>query len=140
MRAPPDQYIPQRVIDRRPLVMWCAVAVGAMAFVAAIVGAPLALAGGQSVLGLTIYQAFGHFCHQLPERSFFIAGHKFAVCARCTGIYAGFAAGVLVGMGAIGVLIARRFTLVQQGTARALQRAVAFGSGALGLFWITSRL
>lgn len=28
-------------------------------------------------------------CHQIPERSFFIAGHPFPLCARCTGILAG---------------------------------------------------
>jgi uncharacterized membrane protein len=25
-------------------------------------------------------------CHQMPERSFFIAGYQFPVCARCTGV------------------------------------------------------
>jgi uncharacterized membrane protein len=35
----------------------------------------------------------GHFiCHQRPERSFFFHGHQLAVCARCTGLYAGAAA------------------------------------------------
>jgi uncharacterized membrane protein len=32
----------------------------------------------------------GHFiCHQRPERSFFFEGRQLAVCARCTGLYAG---------------------------------------------------
>lgn len=26
-------------------------------------------------------------CHRRPERSFFINGHQFPVCARCTGFY-----------------------------------------------------
>ena len=26
-------------------------------------------------------------CHRKPERSFFIHGHQFPVCARCTGFY-----------------------------------------------------
>lgn len=30
---------------------------------------------------------FGHLiCHQKPERSFFINGYQFPICARCTGI------------------------------------------------------
>ncbi|HKE58774.1 MAG TPA: DUF2085 domain-containing protein, partial [Pyrinomonadaceae bacterium] len=41
------------------------------------------------------YAAFRKLCHQLPERSFFIAGHQFAVCARCTGLYFGFLLAVL---------------------------------------------
>lgn len=28
-------------------------------------------------------------CHQMPERSFFIHGYQFPVCARCTGLVIG---------------------------------------------------
>ena len=28
-------------------------------------------------------------CHQLPERSFYLRGVQFPVCARCTGVIAG---------------------------------------------------
>ena len=28
-------------------------------------------------------------CHRLPERSFYLRGKQFSVCARCTGIYLG---------------------------------------------------
>ncbi|MBR0471801.1 MAG: DUF2085 domain-containing protein [Methanosphaera sp.] len=28
-----------------------------------------------------------YLCHRKPERSFFIRGHQFPVCARCTGFY-----------------------------------------------------
>lgn len=28
-------------------------------------------------------------CHQMPERSFFIRGKQFPVCARCTGVFIG---------------------------------------------------
>ena len=58
--------------------------------------APLAAAGGHQKLALGLYGAFGTLCHQLPERSYFIDGHKLAVCSRCTGVYAGFALTLLL--------------------------------------------
>lgn len=70
--------------------MWLVAAVGSLVIISLIIGAPLAMNAGQPFWGLTIYHAFSYVCHQIPERSFFIAGHKFAVCARCTGLYAGF--------------------------------------------------
>jgi uncharacterized membrane protein len=93
--APPSEYIPQRTTDRRPFLMWCVVAAGALVVVGAIVGAPIAFARGHNLSALTIYAGFSYICHQIPERSFFIAGHQFAVCARCTGLYAGFTAATL---------------------------------------------
>jgi uncharacterized membrane protein len=35
-------------------------------------------------------------CHQLPERSFYVWGHPLAVCARCAGIYVGYAVCLLL--------------------------------------------
>ena len=34
-------------------------------------------------------------CHQRPDRSFFIHGNQFPVCARCTGVFAGECFGVI---------------------------------------------
>jgi uncharacterized membrane protein len=36
------------------------------------------------------------FCHGLPDRSFAIRGHTFPLCARCTGLLIGTAAGSLM--------------------------------------------
>ena len=48
-----------------------------------------------SSLAALIY-AFGSLvCHQRPERSFHLAGAQLPVCARCLGIYAGVALGLL---------------------------------------------
>lgn len=40
----------------------------------------------------------GHFfgCHQMPERSFFVGGYQFPVCARCTGVCFGTLAAVFL--------------------------------------------
>lgn len=34
---------------------------------------------------------WGHYygCHQMPERSFFLFGYQFPLCARCTGMLVG---------------------------------------------------
>ena len=34
-------------------------------------------------------------CHQMPERSFFIKGKQFPVCARCTGVFIGYVFGIV---------------------------------------------
>jgi uncharacterized membrane protein len=70
--------------------MWIIVAAIALTFMALIVGAPIAQASGHRYFALAVYEAFSHLCHQIPERSFFVVGHQFAVCARCTGLYGGF--------------------------------------------------
>ncbi|MFN2511527.1 MAG: DUF2085 domain-containing protein [Pyrinomonadaceae bacterium] len=72
--------------------MWSFVVVGALIFVGLVVAAPLAQANGLQWLSFTVYETFSHFCHQSPERSFYLAGYPLAVCARCTGLYLGFAA------------------------------------------------
>jgi uncharacterized membrane protein len=88
---PPSAYNPQCFPDRRPLLMWTILLTSSLFLIALIVGAPLANASGNSIIGGILYQAFSYVCHQQPDRSFFIAGLPLAVCARCTGLYAGFA-------------------------------------------------
>ncbi|HKG96521.1 MAG TPA: DUF2085 domain-containing protein, partial [Pyrinomonadaceae bacterium] len=77
--------------NRRTFVFWLISALTVLGIFSLIIVAPVAAAGGQGALAQGIYGAFGTLCHQMPERSYFIAGHKFAVCSRCTGLYAGFA-------------------------------------------------
>jgi len=84
-------YVPQVVPDRRPIGLWLISAAALSLLVSLIVVAPLAAAGGHGDVAQGIYRAFGTFCHQRPDRSYFIDGHKFAVCSRCTGLYFGFA-------------------------------------------------
>jgi len=96
MPLPADEYIPQHTRNRRPLLVWLLVSVGALVVSLMIVSAPLAVAGNHNLVAFAIYRTFSTVCHQLPERSFFIAGHQFAVCARCTGLYLGFTLAVLL--------------------------------------------
>jgi uncharacterized membrane protein len=75
----------------RAFSFWVISTVTVLTLVSLIIVAPVAAASGHGALAQGIYGAFGTLCHQIPERSYFIAGHKFAVCSRCTGLYAGFA-------------------------------------------------
>jgi len=95
MYAAPDSYILQSGSLRRPLLTWSVLVFGCLAVLALIVGAPAALQTGHSFWGRAIYRSFSYVCHQLPERSFFLGEHQFAVCARCTGLYVGFALATL---------------------------------------------
>lgn len=86
----------QQINTRRALLFWVISVALALPVVSLIVVAPVAAASGQSEVARGIYGAFAIFCHQLPERSYFLGDHKFAVCSRCTGIYVGFALTLLL--------------------------------------------
>jgi uncharacterized membrane protein len=45
-----------------------------------------------------VYLSGSLLCHQRPERSFYLWGAQFPVCARCAGIYAGAALGVIAAL------------------------------------------
>jgi uncharacterized membrane protein len=66
-----------------------ALLLGTTVWCLAIVAAPL--------FHLTpVYLFFSAICHQLPTRSWHLHGEPLAVCIRCTAIYWGFLAGLLV--------------------------------------------
>lgn len=54
--------------------------------------------GAAYLLSAAVYVSGSLLCHQCPERSFYLWGARFPVCARCTGIYAGAALGVLAAL------------------------------------------
>src|SRR4051794_17031098 len=60
-------------------------ALAALGWLALLVAAPVLPVPAAGVL----YLAGSFICHQLPDRSFHLAGVQLPVCARCIGIYAG---------------------------------------------------
>src|SRR6266850_4461634 len=91
------EYHPQcpanQVRSTAPFWGWLMITAGSGFIIALIVGAPLLAASGYNGAAVPIYRGFSRVCHQLSERSFFVEGHPLAVCARCWGLYLGFAIG-----------------------------------------------
>jgi uncharacterized membrane protein len=74
-----------------PLVAFLAVA-----WVALIVAGPILPPAPAGIL-----YAFGsRICHQISARSFHLGASQLPVCARCLGIYAGFAIGLVAALSA----------------------------------------
>jgi uncharacterized membrane protein len=72
---------------------------------AAVLAAPFgveAVSHDLRVSTALIYIGSGYVCHQRPERSFHLGGHKLPVCARCTGLY------LAAPFGLAGVMLMRR--------------------------------
>jgi uncharacterized membrane protein len=55
----------------------------------------LAAPGAPTMLATIVYAAGSFICHQRPERSFHLDAVQLPVCARCLGIYAGAAVGLV---------------------------------------------
>ena len=96
-----SEYVPQIITEggsaqcsRAVWMGWAIALAGAASLVGLTVAAPLLRARGASVLALLVYQFFHAACHQMPERSFYVAGYPLAVCARCFGLYVGGLVGV----------------------------------------------
>ena len=87
--------LPEQSRRNLALIVWGSLAVVVLFIVAAILTAPLVQATGHRALAAAIYGSFSFVCHQIPERSFHLAGYKFAVCSRCMGIYSGLAVATL---------------------------------------------
>ena len=68
------------------VVVWCA----------GIIAAPLLRSAGMRAYSDDLYSFYAKVCHQSDARSFHLQGEKIAVCHRCTAVYFGFLAGLLL--------------------------------------------
>lgn len=75
------------------------------------------------------YSVGGVVCHQLPDRSFVLAGRQLPVCARCTGLYLGVACGL------IGWFLIRRFLARRQVNPRVALYAFAIAVVPTAVSW-----
>jgi uncharacterized membrane protein len=59
--------------------------------------------GGPSAVAVSVIYACGSLvCHQRPDRSLTTCGRHWPVCGRCSGLYLGAAAGVLLAAAGVG--------------------------------------
>lgn len=84
---------PGRLLVR---AVWAATALASAVWLGLIVLAPWLAAQGSGPAARAVYAFFSPVCHQIPGRCFSLFGRPLAVCGRCLGIYAGFAAGALL--------------------------------------------
>lgn len=98
-----------------------------------IVAPPLLAHAHRELAAFVLYRSFAAVCHQIPARSYRLCGFPLAVCARCTGIYAGAFVGLcvypLVRRLSSNELPPRRWLLLA-----VLPTAVDFVGGTCGLF------
>jgi len=94
----PDAHTPagRAVPPGTVLRVYLLTAAGAVLWLAAIFLAPYLAGRGSGRAADLLYAVFSPVCHQIPERCFALHGHPLAVCGRCLGIYAGFAAGLVL--------------------------------------------
>jgi uncharacterized membrane protein len=106
------------------------------AIVIAAITAPLLLSCSFPTAAFFTYLPFSFLCHQMPERSFTILHHPFAVCHRCTGIYLGLFLGTLPSNLFLGMQPrTRRTCILSAAAALALDAIIPF-TGLWKGFWL----
>lgn len=68
------------------------------------------LLGMHPLPGMVVHACYSPLCHQIPERTLFLAGVPMAVCARCAAIYLAFTAAVAFACLRPGATVLRRLS------------------------------
>lgn len=99
MKLTAKNYVPQAVakdLKKKAMTAWIVGFSVVFVWVLTIVLAPIFAAHNLENISNPIYSFFRYLCHQIPERSFHIENHAFAVCSRCFGVYFGLFAGFVI--------------------------------------------
>ncbi|HEY0428736.1 MAG TPA: DUF2085 domain-containing protein [Pyrinomonadaceae bacterium] len=99
MKLSAENYTPQitlKDIKKQAIKAWTVGFSIVFVWVCLILLAPIAEASGLNSISGPIYKFFSVLCHQIPERSFHVENHAFAVCTRCFGVYFGLLLGFIV--------------------------------------------
>ncbi|MFL6467652.1 MAG: DUF2085 domain-containing protein [Pyrinomonadaceae bacterium] len=92
------KYVPIDVrseLRAQAVKVWAITCVFVLVWLLQTVLPPFLIENGASKAAAAIYGFFSYVCHQIPERSFQVLNHQFAVCSRCFGVYFGLFAGIL---------------------------------------------
>ena len=119
------EYNPAKTVYIALLIISCT-------WLGLIFAAPWLISEHHPMAAIIIYQGFSAVCHQQLERSYLFKGLPLGVCSRCTGIYFGFLAGLLlfpVISGLKNVFIPKRRWLV----IASIPLLIDFGIGVIGL-------
>ncbi len=84
----------QELENLRPVIrlaLWSPATLFLLYIVGVVTAAVLAAIGAEGAAQL-LRSVYGHFCHQLPERSLTCGDETLILCARCTGFYGALAA------------------------------------------------
>lgn len=98
MKLTVENYISRKIageMRKKAMMAWTVGFSIVFVWVFVILLAPFAAANNLTSVSNPIYSFFSYLCHQLPERSFHLENHSFAVCARCFGVYFGLLAGFI---------------------------------------------
>src|SRR5262245_26105987 len=128
-----DKFNPMIFIEHNPAkTVYLALLIISSTWLGLIFAAPWLFSERHPMAAIIIYQGFSAVCHQQIERSYLFNGLPLGVCARCTGIYFGFLAGLLlfpVVNGLKSVIIPKRRWLV----IASIPLLIDFGVGVIGL-------
>lgn len=96
MKLAVENYVSPKIGDWFARAAWGLLAFVVCLWLGALITAPVFKANDFTAASNSIYSFFSYLCHQENARSFHIHDLPLAVCARCFGVYAGLAAGVVI--------------------------------------------